>query len=179
MRGPRPDLDWKEIRRVLRGHLARRADSGDRDHLDDLVQEACVRLFRASRRGPVENLDGLASTIAKRTWVDFIRRRTRWRKVFSEGTEWETVPVFAEYELGDPRDRLQFIVLELFDRNGSDGCRDLARAYFAEMDWKTVAESVNRSYAAVRKQWSRCVQEARRLIREDPKLGRLFDPRES
>ena len=170
--GPeRADLDWKKIRSLLQSHLGRRADRGDREFLEDLTQEACVRFLRASRGRPVENQEALAATIAKRTWVDFIRRRTRWRKIFSEAVEVEAESLAGGFELGDQRERLQFIVQELFDRNGSQGCLDLARAFFAEMDWKSVAESKNRTYASVRKQWSRCVQEVRRMVKEDPPSG--------
>jgi DNA-directed RNA polymerase specialized sigma24 family protein len=175
-RDPTADLDWDRMRTLLRNHLLRRAESGDRDHLDDLVQEACVRLLRASRRGPVESPDALAATIARRTWVDHIRRRTRWRNLFVAETGQEAPALSGGPAFGDVRDRLQFIVTELLESNGSHGCLDLARAYFAERDWKTVAAAAGRSYAAVRKQWSRCVTEVRDLIRRDPHLARTLDP---
>lgn len=174
-----PALDWEEVNNALRRHLGRRAGAADRQFLDDLVQEACIRLLRAARRSRVENLDALVSTVAHRTWVDFIRRRMRWRRVFtadSERTPEAAAPDGHAY--GDVRDRLQFIVLELFEREGAEGCRDLARAYFAEMDWKTVAASRKQGYAAVRKRWSRCVEEVRRLMKQDPHLSRILGSEE-
>lgn len=171
-------IDWDEVRALLRRHLAQRVGSADRDSLDDLIQEASIRLLRAARRSKVENLDALASTIARRTWVDFVRRRVRWRRIFSENTEWQAVAMPGGSEWGDLRDRLQFVVLALFDREGSDACSDLARAYFAELDWKTVAGSLNQSYSSVRKRWSRCVEEVRRHMGQDPDLGRLLKPKE-
>lgn len=174
-----PELDWKEIQSAFRSHLGRRAGAGDRRFLDDVVQEACIRLLRTARREPVENMDALVSTVAHRTWVDFIRRRMRWRRVFAAGDEHiEEAAAPGGYEYGGLRDRLQFIVLELFEREGADACRDLARAYFAETDWKTVAKSLNQGHAAVRKRWSRCVEEVRRLMKEDPQLSRILDPEE-
>lgn len=173
-----PSLDWDEVRGALRRSLASKAGASDRDHLDDLVQEASIRFLRAARRAPVENPDALASTIAKRTWVDFIRRRTRWRRVFSESAEWESVAMPGGSEWGDLCDRLQFIVLALFDREGSVACGELAKAYFAELDWKTVAGSLNQSYASVRKRWSRCVQEVRGHMKQDPHLAEILGVQE-
>lgn len=176
--GSVPDLDWDEVRGALRRSLASRAGSSDRDHLDDLVQEASIRFLRAARRARVEHQDALASTIAQRTWVDFIRRRTRWRRVFSENTEWESVAMPGGSEWGDLRDRLQFIVLALFDREGSASCSELAKAYFAELDWKTVAGSLNQSYSSVRKRWSRCVQAVRGHLKQDPHLAEILGVQE-
>ena len=47
-------------------------------HIDDLVQESMVRLLRAVRREPVENIEALMTEIARRTAIDCLRRRTRW-----------------------------------------------------------------------------------------------------
>lgn len=174
-----PELDWEAIQSAFRSHLGRRAGAGDRRFLDDLVQEGCIRLLRAARREPVENVDALVSTVAHRTWVDFVRRRMRWRRVFAAGDDQiAETPAPGGYEYGDLRDRLQFIVLGLFEREGADACRDLARAYFAETDWKTVARSLNQGHAAVRKRWSRCVEEVRRLMKQDPQLSRMFESQE-
>jgi DNA-directed RNA polymerase specialized sigma24 family protein len=146
--GPDRELDWSVLRMTLRRHLARRAGAGDREYLDDLVQEASIRLLRATRRGPVEQIEGLAATIAHRTWVDFIRRRTRCRRVFSPGERFEATVGPEAFPLGDPRDRLRFVVLELFGREGSTRCAELARAYFAETDWKQVAGALELSHDA-------------------------------
>ena len=170
------DIDWDRARILLRRSLASRAGAGDRDAVEDLVQEASVRLLRASRRGPVENLDALASTIAQRTWVDFIRRRVRWRRIFLENAEPADFPLSEGSEWSDLKDRLQFIVLALFEREGADACRDLARAYFAEQDWKTVAGSMNQGYSAIRKRWSRCIQTVRRHLEQDPALSGWLEP---
>jgi DNA-directed RNA polymerase specialized sigma24 family protein len=178
-RDPRPhaadEPDWQRVRGAIRGHLARRAGRDDRTHLDDLVQEACIRLLRAWRRERVDDTDALAYVIAQRTWVDFIRRRTRWRRLFTEGEEREIAGPAGGYEWGDLGDRLRFLVLAFFDREGRTACRELAHAYFAERDWKSVAEAWHESHAAVRKRWSRCVEEVRRLMQQDPKLTRLFE----
>jgi len=163
----------------VRRHLARRAGSEDRAHLEDLTQEACVRLLRALRRESAEDLDALAFVIAQRTWVDFVRRRTRWRRVFAGGEERDAMAAAEESEWAGSGERLRFIVLALFEREGRDACRELALAYFAEMDWKTVAAAFNQSHAAVRKRWSRCVEDVRRLLAQDRKLSRLLHPGEA
>lgn len=179
--GPRrePELDWATVQASLRRQLARRAGTGDREYLDDLVQEASIRLLRAVRRGPVNHVEGLAVTIAYRTWIDFIRRRMRCRKLFSAGAKTEATVGPEAFVWGDPAERLRFVVLELFDREGSTGCLELARAYFAEKDWKSVAASLDRSHDAIRKAWSRCVDTVRRMVKEDRALSRLLDPGES
>lgn len=174
-----PELDWDALRNSLRRHFVRRAGTGDREYLDDLVQEASIRMLRAIRRGPVDQLEGLAATIAHRTWVDFIRRRARCRKLFSAGAKTEATVGPEAFAWGDPAERLRFVVLELLDREGSTGCLELARAYFAEMDWKSVASLLDRTHDAVRKAWSRCIETVRRMVKEDRALSRLLDPAEN
>jgi len=173
------EIDWGNVQRSLRRQFIRRAGTGDREYIDDLVQEGSIRLLRAVRRGPVDRMDGLVATIAHRTWVDFIRRRARCRKLFSTGAKTEATVGPEAFAWGDPAERLRFVVLELFEREGSTSCLELARAHFAGKDWKMVATALDRSHDAVRKAWSRCVEAARRIIKEDPALSRLFEPVEN
>ena len=57
-------------------------------------------------------------------------------------------------------------MLEFFTARESR-CRDLATAFFAEQDWKAVAEAEGRSHDAVRKQWSRCLGMLREAARDE------------
>jgi DNA-directed RNA polymerase specialized sigma24 family protein len=166
------EIQWDEASAFLRRRLGYEVPASSRGQIDDLVQECLVRLLRVVRREPVENLEALMTEIARRTAIDCMRRRTRWKAIVEpEG------PGFAELpdpraradEIGDPVERLHFVVLEFFTIREAP-CRDLAAAFFTEQDWKAVAAARGRSHDAVRKQWSRCLGILRDAAREDPAL---------
>lgn len=166
------EIRWDEASAFLRRRLGYEVPASSRVHIDDLVQESLVRLLRAVRREKVENLEALMTEIARRTAIDCLRRRTRWKALVEpEG------PGFAEMrdpearadQIGDPIERLHFVVLEFFTVREAP-CRDLAAAFFAEQDWKAVAAARGRSHDAVRKQWSRCLGILREAARTDPEL---------
>ena len=89
----------------MRRRLGYELTASTREHLDDLVQEALVRLLRAVRREPIENLEALMTEIARRTAIDCLRRRTRWRAVIEseipEGLEIADPNARAD-RVGDP-----------------------------------------------------------------------------
>lgn len=157
-------IDWKTARPFIRNKLRAQLFRADDAVLDDLVQEACIRLNRACRRTVVENMEGFMTTIAKRVSIDHIRSRTIETAVMtplSADMDAAAPPdpePFADQ--GDPLDRLRFMVLEFF-RSGKSKCHEIALAYFAELDWIQVAQQFGRSHAAIRKQWSRCVENLR------------------
>jgi hypothetical protein len=75
-----PQFDWAQARGFLSRRLARKLFREDHATLDDLTQEALVRVLRAARRETVLNLEGLMETIAERTVADFLRSRRIWQK---------------------------------------------------------------------------------------------------
>lgn len=163
------EIAWDEAAAFLRRRFQYQLSACGRDTIDDLVQEALVRLLRAVRREPIENLEALMTEIARRTAIDWMRRRTRWSAIVDPAhppVEDVADPKARAEELGDPLDRLYFVVVEFFGTRES-GCRDLATAYFAGQDWKAVAEARGRSHDAVRKQWSRCLELLRAAARND------------
>jgi RNA polymerase sigma factor (sigma-70 family) len=166
------EIRWDEAATFVRRRLGYELTASTREHLDDLVQEALVRLLRAVRREPIENLEALMTEIARRTAIDCLRRRTRWRAVIEseipEGLEIADPNARAD-RVGDPLERVHFIVLEFFASRESR-CRELAMAFFAEQDWNVVAQARGRSHEAVRKQWSRCLETLRSATRYDPGL---------
>lgn len=170
-------IDWTLARDFLRRYVSLNLGAGEQSHLDDLVQEACVRLLRATRREPPRDLEPLCATIARRTWKDFVKRRIRARAVFADidAAEVERADPHSLRDplLGDVLQRLEQIVLEVFRRQGAAECAELARAYFAAHDWAEVARRRGTSHAAVRKRWSRCVELPRRAIAADSQLRRL------
>ena len=163
------EIRWEEAGVFLRRRLGYELPAGARSQLEDLVQESLVRLLRAVRREPVENLEALMTEIARRTAIDCLRRRTRWSVVLSpESQDFDQVPDPAgPAPLGDPVERLHFVVLEFFTAREAR-CRELAVAFFAEQDWKVVAAGQGRSHDAVRKQWSRCLEMLREAARGEP-----------
>ena len=157
-------VDWKMARPFLRNRLRGMVFRADDATLEDLVQDACVRLHRACRRTQVENLEGFMTTIAKRVALDHVRARSLETALLTPMPEDFEAPAPAGSvpgcHQGDPLDRFRFVVLEFF-RLGRSGCHDIALSYFANQDWARVAEKLKRSHAAVRKQWSRCVETLR------------------
>jgi len=161
MRPREEAIDWADAGRFLRACLGARDPSLQAADLDDLTQEALIRLVRAVRRGEVANLNALMYELARCTDIDFIRRWNRWRKVFGPMPEGEIAvaapPSPDGSALGDPIERFRFIALEFFHATNAP-CRELAEFYFRGLDWQSVAARLGRSHEAVRKQWSRCVQ---------------------
>lgn len=169
-------IDWNAARVSLRRRLAGRLDPAEIGELDDLVQEGCVRLLRASRREPIGDLEAMISVIAGRTFRDWLRRRYRHERLCRP---LESVPeIEAESQLdpryGDLIDRIEFMVMELFRREERPDCAELAQSWFAGRNWKQLAAGLGLSHAGVRKRWSRCLELPRRIFGADPALASVF-----
>ena len=162
------EIHWEEAAGFVRRRLRIELRGAAADVIDDLLQESLVRLLRAVRREPIQNVEALMTEIARRTAVDWLRRRIRWKVLIDPALSAEDVrvPAPSPSELGDPLERLQFVVVEFFG-SGESGCRELALAFFADQDWKKVAGSRGRSHEAVRKQWSRCLGLLREAAQRD------------
>lgn len=163
------EIRWEEAAAFVRRRLRIELPASSQGQVDDLAQESLVRLLRVVRREPVNNLEALMTEIARRTAIDWLRRRTRWSALVTQSPPGEEVadPHARADGIGDPVERLQFVVLEFFEARDAR-CRGLAVAYFAERDWGVVAASQGRSHDAVRKQWSRCLDLLRAAARSDP-----------
>jgi len=172
-------VDWDQVRTVLRRTLSSKMDRHEEGLLDDLVQEGSIRFLRAARRSDIEDETGLAITIATRTWLDYLRRISRHRQTFTALDEEQAQNIgdpssLRDPLLGDLRERIGLVLQEVLDRSGGDECRQLAQAFLARLDWKTVAESMDIGYSAVRKRWSRCLSTLRREISTDPEWSALL-----
>ncbi len=163
----------------MRMRLTQQMNNEEPDQLDDLLQEASVRLLRAVRKTRPDDLEALMATITRRTWTDYLRRKITGRKYFAPVSE-DGPPDAADPssmpgdDLGELRDRLELMVQELFDEQGHEDCRRLAIAYFDSRDWQEVSEEWQLSYAAVRKRWSRCLGVVRDALSSDPDYGHLI-----
>ena len=169
-------IDWAAVRASLRRRLAGQLDPGEAHELEDLIQEGCVRLLRASRREPVEDLEAMTAVIARRTFRDWLRRRYRHERLWRPLDEVpEVAAASAENSrFGDLVERIEFMVMELFRREDRTQCLELARAWFEGRSWKQLAEHLGASHASVRKRWSRCLELPKRLLGEDRDFGPLL-----
>ena len=153
--------DWKACGDRLRTKFRFRVRFEDPTLIEDLTQEALVRILRASRATQIENIEAFENTVASRVWTDHVRRRSTWNRVFAAVDEVpemvapEEVP--AGPDQGNPLARFQFLVLEFF-QSRSGGCIPLIQEYvrLERPSWKLVAENLGQSYPAVRKRWERC-----------------------
>jgi DNA-directed RNA polymerase specialized sigma24 family protein len=163
-------INWEYARAFILSYLRRRLDGVDPSDIQDVTQEAMVRLIRVSRTAQIRNLEALMLKIARRCSVDFFRKRQRWQ-VMSEPIEVHIESVAdprsdPPSRLGDPKERIEFIVLEFF-HGRSEICWSLAMAFFEGRSWTSVARALSKSPEAIRKQWERCRLMLRKAIDED------------
>jgi DNA-directed RNA polymerase specialized sigma24 family protein len=161
-------IDWAVTCQFLRKRLVAELPGVERATIDDLVQEALIRLLRAVRRGEVDNLEALSTVIARRTAIDHLRGA--WRRFFEQpGEEGLDPPDPATLDPASsepPVEMIAFCTLEYF-RSTESPCLDLARHYFAGRDWTVVANLTGKSQVAIRQQWSRCVKALRDAVRSN------------
>jgi RNA polymerase sigma factor (sigma-70 family) len=161
-------IPWAEARTFLRECIATRHRPRDAATLEDLTQEALVRLLRVIRREEVANMNGLMYEIARRTWIDHIRREKRGGLLLQRAQrDMESAASPQDGDFGDPLERLRFTILEYF-RASRAPCHAIALVFFEGQDWKTVAARMGRPYTAIRKQWSRCIQVLRDALGSNP-----------
>jgi DNA-directed RNA polymerase specialized sigma24 family protein len=167
-------IQWDEARAFLRERIAAQLRSTDASTIEDLTQEALIRSWRALGRGAVRSPQALMHTIAQRTCKDHFRRR-KLADLFRPLGDIEPPVPDQEGIPSDVIERIRFTMLEFF-RINSSSCLELARAYFAEQNWASVARKAGRSHEAVRRQWSRCVDRLRAEARRGPGwLSQLLD----
>lgn len=172
------EIDWNETTLFMRHRLTRKLGRVDELTLEDLTQEACVRLLRAVRRESATNPHALMTTIADRTAISYIRRITRERPIFeplTEVTENLPDPKSETQEVpGDIQERVELVVQEVF-RSRRSSCLELAMAFFEKRNWSAVADALGISHDAVRARWSRCVALLRKVVTADPEFRLLAD----
>jgi DNA-directed RNA polymerase specialized sigma24 family protein len=175
-----PDtLEWDEIQEDLRRAflgLSRGAEPAD---IDDLVQEASVRLLRIVRREKVREMGSLLPTLARRTWYDYLRRVIRARERANDPGEQQEIAGQLSpgwnAELGDPAERLALVVQEFFVGRGARECLDMLRHFLSAASWELLARQKDVEAATLRKRWSRCLAQARTGIAGDEDLSPWLD----
>jgi RNA polymerase sigma factor (sigma-70 family) len=161
---------------LARNQIRSRLGSADPHDLDDLSQEAMIRLLRFTRREAPESLEALARSIADRVSIDFIRRRSRWRLVLNENVDLaeldELIPAVSVEHWGDPSERVGRVLTRCFQ--GAPECFRLAEKFLANVTWSVVAEELGQSHAAVRQRWKRCLDSVRKDLEGDHSLRELL-----
>lgn len=157
------DLDWVRARQVFTAFLRHRLPAIPSDALEDLVQEALVRLLHMSRRESIRNLEAVANTISDSVVSNHFRAQKR-RHAFLQRLARHLDGLVDPGTLGDPMDRVHFIVIAYF-RKVQAPCAELAEHYFSKIEWRTLAERQGRSHADIRQRWSRCTERLRRATR--------------
>ncbi len=156
---------WARARAVMRDRLRQLLYRADEATVEDAAQEALVRLLRVVRHEGVRNLDALMNDICRKTAIDHLRWSRRFGESFEPMMDHHQDKAFESPV--DPLSRLEFVVLEFFQARQTP-CYELAVAFFDDRSWEQVAEVTGKSYASVRKQWSRCVALLRELARRAP-----------
>jgi DNA-directed RNA polymerase specialized sigma24 family protein len=165
--GTDPEIRWDEARRFLRGRLAYRVRGIPADELEDLTQEALIRLLRVVRREGVRNLEALMNHIVELTRNDFLKRKMRRQ---SREQPLDDLAHVVSDPAGDAAShleaieqdpsRLAFLVLE-FVRRVRPGALSLCESKMRGRSLEETAREQGRTPAAVRKEWSRVAQQFR------------------
>jgi hypothetical protein len=164
-------IDWAGVRGFLRTALRAHLPEACAADLQDLIQEASVRVLRTLRREEVRNLEALMNDIARKTAIDFMRSRSRWSAMVLKVQHRQRDLAHGSNDdpefLGDPLERTRFVVLAWFRQN-SAGCHELAARYFTgTCGWPVLAEELGLTPQALRRRWSRCVERLRQAVQGD------------
>ena len=138
---------YVEQRRQLRG-IARRAGSAD---VDDVVQDAFVKVIELSHRQDVRTLDRLLAYVARCVAIDRLRRRSSKLALISDRSEKEGADVAADPErLTISSQRLQR-VLTVIDEMPPRRRQVFLLHRVDEMSYVQIAKSLGISVKAVEK----------------------------
>ncbi len=173
--GPLDQVNWEEararMRRVIAANLTRLVGP---DELEDLAQDACIRVMRAVLRGPIDNQVALEVEIARRVAID----RMRWRPRTEPLPEKDLPMPLPELDDDELRpEDAQFYIQEIMRSLGGQ-CRELFEHWLTTLNLRLVAEKLGLSHATVRQRSVRCRDRARTICKsDDGPLGQWFRSR--
>jgi RNA polymerase sigma-70 factor, ECF subfamily len=136
---------------------------GDRDHAEDLVQEALARLWTASRRTPVEHREAYTRQVMVRLAI------SRWRRARVRPTETPTDPAaLAPVVTEDPADPTHDPVWRAVSALPPRQRAVLVLRYYEDLTEAEICATLGISPGTVRSQTSKARHTLRRLL--DPAL---------
>lgn len=147
-------IEWSTASRSMRRMIAARLFRPEPSVVDDLTQEALIRLMRIARTQDVRNVEATMRHVVYWTVGDHLRRHTNDASLDDVGEHADGDPAWA-------MQRAASTVLRFFESIGRGECSDRTRDLLAGLTWNDVAERDARSADAVRQEWSRCAKQFR------------------
>jgi RNA polymerase sigma factor (sigma-70 family) len=156
-----PEVDWASARELVRAFIARRSRGSALDDVEDLTNATLEKLSRVLSSGPIDRPEAVMMTIARRTLIDYWRKKTVERRHFEPASERsEKVPdpgVDPLEQLLDRRAEVRWVVIS-FLRRHAPRCCELALSYFAQESWEQLAQRNGKTEGALKREWHRCVE---------------------
>lgn len=164
-------MDFAEADRLIERVVRAKARSMPLEEVRNTVQEVWLGLCKFVERGAtVETVEGLLVTIAQRQAFGWLDRNTKFELVELEDNQrYEDPGMERDVEL------LAMIVRE-FLLSASPRCVTILDRILDGQNLKQIAGELNKTHAALRKGWSRCVQLVRQAFEADGgEIARLAD----
>lgn len=163
--------DWQALRAYALRRIRGRLRFAPAETVEDLTQEVLVTIFRLSQRETIENPEAFATTLVHRVCVDHVRRMHgpagRLEPLPEPGAPLDLPAPDPSHEVSaDMMELFRFVVIESFERQDAP-CAELAREFFAEHSWSTVAEHLGIRHNTAIKRWSRCMERVRGWARSE------------
>lgn len=159
-------VDWKQARHFITACVRRARYRLDDASVEDVVQDALMRLHRTVSRQPEAGGPGLMADIAKKSLIDHIRSCMRRRRLMEDGGECP-LEILGRAEsierAGDreTRETLRATIVELFEEHCPE-CLPLALQRMEDLSWDEIAAGDSRTPAALRQVWHRGIERIRR-----------------
>jgi RNA polymerase sigma factor (sigma-70 family) len=168
---PLDRIDWKEVRALMRRIIGANVQGmGTPEDVEDLVQEACVKLHFALARGGIRDFVAIQVTIAKRTAIDFLRRRGYRVREAAGASEEEGVDIIDRIPVrdADPVDEaeLEWFLSQVLRRVG-DKCRVFFEHWMHGMTHEEIAIRLKITANNSRQWLHRCRARVRELLLAD------------
>lgn len=155
-------FDWASLRQLMHRVVVSQIRCTPRE-ADDLASEAVVDLLRATRRGSVQNIEGLAVTIARAKAIGHLRKCALQHRIMRHLDD-------LDLQVADvrtmPVDRMlafQEVLFEIRQRL-SDPERQLLEWRLQEKTWQELAEKTHETAAAIRQRWHRTTERIRDIL---------------
>ncbi len=140
--------------------VAARLYRHDPSLVDDLAQEASIRLLRMARSEDIRSVEAAMKHVVRLVIIDHIRKRDPCATALPLEDHGDGALAAPARLMG----RAASTILRAFEHGGLTQCCDRTRDVLDGLTWSEVARRDNRTETAVRKEWSRCVSALRDVI---------------